>query len=67
MKDKLTIIIPCKNEENYIGKCLQLISNQISVDIDDVEIIIADAGSTDGTLDIIKSFKNILNITVIKG
>ena len=32
MKDKLTIILPCKNENKYIGKCLHLISNQINVD-----------------------------------
>lgn len=67
MKDKLTIIIPCKNENKYIGKCLHLISNQINVDINYIKIIISDAGSTDGTLDIINSFKNILNITVIRG
>lgn len=65
MKDKLTIIIPCKNEENYIDTCLLLISEQI--DIEGVEIIIADAGSTDNTLNVIESFKSELNVKVIKG
>ena len=64
MKEKLTIVIPCKNEENYIGNLLKSLSNQY--DISSTRIIISDAGSTDSTLDIIKSFQN-LNIEVIEG
>lgn len=65
MKNELTIVIPCKNEEGYIGKVLESILNQEY--IKDVKILIADAGSTDKTLHIIESYKNILNIDVIKG
>lgn len=60
----LTIVIPCKNEEKYIGKLLYNISNQKS--IKGVKIIIADAGSTDNTLSIIKRFKQ-LDINIIEG
>lgn len=60
----LTIIIPCKNEEKYIGKLLDSLSNQIG--LFNVRIIIADAGSTDNTIQTIESFSN-LNIEVIKG
>ncbi len=65
MKDQISIIIPCKNEEKYIGNCLSGISKQ--KDLNNVNIIIADAGSTDSTLSIIDSYKGILNITVVSG
>lgn len=67
MKNLLTIIIPCKNEENYIKKTLHSIAKQ--VDIDGVRIIIADADSTDNTILEINSAKDLynLNIEIIKG
>lgn len=60
----LTIIIPCKNEEKYIGNLLKSLSLQEG--ISNITIIIADAGSTDNTIQIIESFSN-LNIKIIKG
>ncbi len=65
MKDILTIVIPCKNEENYIGNCLKSISEQ--KDIQGVRVIIADAKSTDSTVDIINNYSNKLNIEIIDG
>lgn len=65
MRNKLTIIIPCKNEEKYIGRCLLSLFNQRG--IEGVPIIIADAGSTDGTMDIIDRWRAKLNIRVIRG
>lgn len=65
MKNELTIVIPCKNEENYIGRLLNDLSNQEY--IKGVRIIIADAGSTDKTIQIINSYKTVLNIEIIKG
>jgi len=59
----LTIVIPCKNEEKYIGNLLKTLSEQLV----GVPIIISDANSTDSTLSIIKSYKNKLDIKVIKG
>ncbi len=44
---KLTVIVPCKNEEHNIGECIAGFR-----EIAD-EIIIADSGSTDRTLDIV--------------
>jgi glycosyltransferase involved in cell wall biosynthesis len=41
LKDKLTIVIPCKNEEKYIQHLLKSLHSQS--EIDDVKIIIADA------------------------
>jgi len=58
----ITIVIPCKNEENYIGNLLQSIRIQNC----NYKIIIADGGSTDSTIKIIKSFTD-LNISIISG
>ena len=67
MEELLTIIIPCKNEGLYIRKTLHSISKQIG--IGNTKIIIADANSTDNTLDEIKwsKFYYGLNVEVIEG
>ena len=62
---KLSIIIPCKNEEQYIGKLLNSILLQ-NLPIS-YEIIISDAKSTDNTLSIIDKYKDVLPIRVIDG
>jgi glycosyltransferase involved in cell wall biosynthesis len=62
----VSIIIPCKNEEAYIGKLLDSLVLQNLTNI--YEIIIADAGSTDSTLSIIQNYKDKLhNLKVIDG
>ena len=61
---ELTIVIPTKNEEKYIGNILNDISNQY--DIKETKIIISDS-SDDKTLDIVSEFKDKLNIVVTKG
>ena len=62
----LSIVIPCKNEEKYIGTLLDcLVKQQLP---QTVEIIIADADSTDKTLRIINYYSDLLpNLKVIKG
>jgi glycosyltransferase involved in cell wall biosynthesis len=60
----ITIIIPCKNEENYIGNLLNDLYLQKSISF---KIYIADANSTDNTINIINSYKNKLNIKIIEG
>ena len=48
MSQKLTVLIPCKNERKNIRPCIESIR-----EIAD-EILVADSGSTDGTLDIVQ-------------
>ena len=48
MKQKLTVIIPCKNERKNIRPCIE--SAKLVAD----EVLVADSGSTDGTLDIVR-------------
>jgi cellulose synthase/poly-beta-1,6-N-acetylglucosamine synthase-like glycosyltransferase len=49
---KLSIIIPCYNEENYIKSLLQ----ELLEKIDPFEIIIVDDNSSDKSIEIIESF-----------
>jgi glycosyltransferase involved in cell wall biosynthesis len=50
MKQKLTVIIPCKDEEKNIRYCIESFK-----DIAD-EILVADSGSTDRTMDIAREY-----------
>lgn len=63
LADKITIVVPCKNEEDYIHHLLDNLRRQ---DIGQTRIIIADA-STDNTRSVIESNKGTLNVEVIEG
>jgi glycosyltransferase involved in cell wall biosynthesis len=63
LEDKITIVIPCKNEEDYIGF---LLTDLLAQNIGNTRIIIADA-STDNTRYVINGFKEHLNIEIIDG
>lgn len=61
--DKITIVVPCKNEENYIHHLLDSLRSQ---NIGNTRVIIADC-STDATRQVIKDNSIGLNIEIIKG
>ena len=63
LSDKITIVIPCKNEENYISHLLNSLRLQ---KIGDTRVIIADC-STDNTREVIKNNRAFLNIEIIEG
>jgi len=60
---KLSVIIPCKNGETHIKRCITSLVNQ-KLKLSDYEIIIIDDGSTDNSLEVIeelqKTYKNII-------
>ena len=51
---KVSVIIYVKNTVDYIEKCIRSVMNQT---LQEIEILIVDGGSTDGTLDIIERVK----------
>jgi len=61
--DKITIVVPCKNEENHIHHLLDALRNQ---DIGDTRVIIADC-STDATRQVIKDNSIGLNVEIVDG
>lgn len=69
MKEKITIVIPCKNEKDNIYECVSFIAKQVG--IAGTKVIIADTSDdTDSLywLDVVKNdLKYSLNIEIIKG
>ena len=63
LQDKITIVVPCKNEETYIHHLLDSLREQ---NIGDTRIIIADC-STDRTRQVIKDNSWELNVEIIDG
>lgn len=63
ISDKITIVVPCKNEENYIHHLLDSLREQ---NIGDTRIIIADC-STDATRQVIQDNSAGLNVEIIDG
>jgi glycosyltransferase involved in cell wall biosynthesis len=63
LEDKITIVVPCKNEENYIAHLLMHLRQQ---SIGKTRIIIADC-STDKTREVIEIMKGELNVEIIEG
>ena len=58
---KLSIIIPCYNCENTIGRLLQSILDN-KLDKEDYQVIVCDDKSTDNFLDVVKTFEDKMNI-----
>jgi glycosyltransferase involved in cell wall biosynthesis len=69
MKDKLTIVIPSKNEKDTLYNCLQFLYNQ--KDIEGVRVIVADVSDDEYSIGILykakSNFKDKLKIEIIKG
>jgi glycosyltransferase involved in cell wall biosynthesis len=63
ISDKITIVVPCKNEENYIHHLLDSLCGQ---NIGATKIIIADC-STDNTRQVIRDNSSGLNVEIIDG
>ncbi len=49
----VSVIIPCRNEEKHIGRCLETILTQ-DYPKDKMEVLVVDGGSTDKTREIVK-------------
>ena len=65
--NELTIVIPAKNEAKLIPRLLVSLAMQDYSKISNTKVFVADAGSTDGTQDVVKEFSRLLKIEVIPG
>ena len=64
-RETVSIIIPCRNEKNYISMCIDSFLKQ-SYPIELMEIVIADGMSDDGTKDILEEYsQKYSNVRVI--
>lgn len=50
---RISVVVPCLNRAHYLRETLDSILTQ---DYPDIECIVVDAGSTDGTLDLLRSY-----------
>src|SRR5271165_6712877 len=64
---ELTIVIPAKNEAKLIPRLLTSLTTQDYSKMLSTRLLVADANSTDGTPDIVMSFRDRLNVSVIRG
>ena len=67
MSDELTIVIPAKNEERLLPRLLDSLERQDYALMSGTQIFIADADSTDRTVDAALKFKQKLAVRIIKG
>lgn len=65
MEKKITIIICCHNGENRVGKVLDYIYHQNSLEVYVHEIIVVDNHSTDNTKDVVYSYKEKMESSVL--
>lgn len=65
MENHVSIVIPCFNEEKFIGECLSSIVNQIYPP-NLLEVIVVNGNSTDSSVDIIqKYYSKLLNLILL--
>src|SRR5271165_3362144 len=66
-KNELTIVIPAKNEAKLIPRLLTSLTNQDYSKMSSTRVLVADSNSTDGTPEVVMSFRDRLNVSVIPG
>ena len=66
-RNELTIVIPAKNESRLLPRLLDSLCRQDYLQTQPFKVFVADAGSTDGTQDIARSYSGRLDIEVIPG
>src|SRR5438309_536617 len=65
--NELTIVIPAKNEAKLIPRLLTSLTKQDYSKMSSTRVLVADANSTDGTPEIVMSFRDRLSVSVILG
>lgn len=64
---QLTIVVPAKNESRLLPKLLESLCQQDYSHLCSTKVLVADAGSTDGTQELAWSFAGRLDLEVIPG
>lgn len=55
MRPLVSVIMPCYNHEKYVAQSIESVLNQT---YDNIELVVLDNGSTDGSYDVIKQYKD---------
>jgi glycosyltransferase involved in cell wall biosynthesis len=67
ISNELTVVIPAKNEEKLLPRLLRSLLKQDYPLMRDTRVFVADAGSTDRTVQVANEFSRDLQISVIQG
>src|ERR1700716_4329436 len=67
MRPELTIVIPAKNEVKMLPKLLESLCRQDYEGMPATRVLVADAGSTDGTVEAALGFRDRLKVEVVAG
>jgi glycosyltransferase involved in cell wall biosynthesis len=67
MDAELTIVIPAKNEATMLPKLLASLCRQDYEGMSETRVLVADAGSTDGTVELALGFQDRLRVEVVPG
>ncbi len=67
MSNELTVVIPAKNEEKLLPRLLESLIRQDYPQMSNTNVFLADADSTDRTIEVAKDYFPELLITVIQG
>src|ERR1700733_5433793 len=67
MQPELTIVIPAKNEVTMLPKLLGSLCRQDYAGMAETRVLVADAGSTDGTVEAALGFRDRLSVEVVAG
>jgi glycosyltransferase involved in cell wall biosynthesis len=67
MQPELTIVIPAKNEVKMLPKLLASLCRQDYAGMAETRILVADAGSTDGTMEVALTFRDRLSVEIVPG
>jgi glycosyltransferase involved in cell wall biosynthesis len=59
MTEKISLIIPVRNEANYISRCLDSVFDQKGLEDKQLEVFVVDGLSTDNTCQIVKEYQKI--------
>ncbi len=57
MKPKISIIVPVRNEESYVIRCLDSVFSQSNLDDNNLDVIVVDGLSTDNTREIVRDYQ----------
>ena len=67
MAADLTIVIPAKNEVAMLPRLLESLCRQDYAGMSETRVLVADAGSTDGTVEVAMGFRDRLKVEVVAG
>lgn len=63
MMNKVTVVIPVFNKKEYISECINSVASQ---NLDNVEILCVDDGSTDGSYEILQEYEKGIGIVLYR-